>query len=145
MQSSSNMDHLSRLASKPGVQATLILSRLDGAVIRSTGLSPTTPAGSSFALDRSSASGFDAPRNGLVEHTEEKAEYGGESDGGKKSTEAMAKMIFEFVSAAGDLVGDFDEGDEVQLLRLRTRKYEMVIMPDPKYLLVVLHDPQKTS
>ena len=30
--------------------------------------------------------------------------------------------------------------DEVKLLRLRTKKQELVIVPDPKYLLIVVHD-----
>lgn len=30
--------------------------------------------------------------------------------------------------------------DEVKLLRLRTKKYELVIVPDPKYLLIVVHE-----
>jgi len=30
--------------------------------------------------------------------------------------------------------------DEVKLLRLRTKKQEFVIVPDPKYLLIVVHD-----
>ena len=30
--------------------------------------------------------------------------------------------------------------DEVKLLRLRTKKQEFVIVPDAKYLLIVVHD-----
>ena len=30
--------------------------------------------------------------------------------------------------------------DELKLLRLRTKKQEIVIVPDPKYLLTVVHD-----
>jgi hypothetical protein len=30
--------------------------------------------------------------------------------------------------------------DEVKLLRLRTKKEEFVIVPDAKYLLIVIHD-----
>lgn len=32
------------------------------------------------------------------------------------------------------------EQDELKLLRLRTKKQEFVIVPEPKYLLVVIHD-----
>lgn len=30
--------------------------------------------------------------------------------------------------------------DELRLLRLRTKKQEIVVVPDPKYLLIVIHD-----
>lgn len=30
--------------------------------------------------------------------------------------------------------------DEMKLLRLRTKKYELVIVPDAKYLLIVVHE-----
>jgi hypothetical protein len=35
---------------------------------------------------------------------------------------------------------DKEEGDEVKLLRLRTKKHEIVVVPDRKYLLCVVHD-----
>ena len=38
-------------------------------------------------------------------------------------------MVFSFVSAAGGLVDGLDDGDDIKLLRLRTRKSEMVIVP----------------
>lgn len=36
--------------------------------------------------------------------------------------------------------GDRDEEDEVKLLRMRTKKHEIVVVPDKKYLLCVVHD-----
>ncbi|KAJ6087962.1 hypothetical protein N7467_006876 [Penicillium canescens] len=36
--------------------------------------------------------------------------------------------------------GDREEDDEVKLLRMRTRKHEIVVVPDRKYLLCVVHD-----
>lgn len=33
-----------------------------------------------------------------------------------------------------------DEDDEIKLLRLRTKKNEIVVVPDRKYLLCVVHD-----
>ncbi|KAN0073564.1 hypothetical protein V8E54_008784 [Elaphomyces granulatus] len=35
---------------------------------------------------------------------------------------------------------DKEEGDEVKLLRLRTKKHEIVVVPDRRYLLCVVHD-----
>lgn len=37
------------------------------------------------------------------------------------------------------------EDDEVKLLRLRTRKHEIVVVPDRKYLLCVIHDAVNAS
>jgi len=37
-------------------------------------------------------------------------------------------------------IRDKEEGDEVKLLRLRTKKHEIVVVPDRKYLLCVVHD-----
>lgn len=33
-----------------------------------------------------------------------------------------------------------EDDDEVKLLRLRTKKHEIVVVPDKKYLLCVVHD-----
>jgi hypothetical protein len=33
-----------------------------------------------------------------------------------------------------------EDDDEVKLLRLRTKKHEIVVVPDRKYLLCVVHD-----
>lgn len=38
-------------------------------------------------------------------------------------------MVFSFVSNAGGFVQGMDEGDELKLLRIRTRKSEIVIVP----------------
>ncbi|KAF9886266.1 hypothetical protein FE257_011879 [Aspergillus nanangensis] len=41
----------------------------------------------------------------------------------------------------GDADGsDREDDDEVKLLRLRTKKHEIVVVPDRKYLLCVVHD-----
>lgn len=38
-----------------------------------------------------------------------------------------------------DLAKDGDS-DELRLLRLRTKRRELVVVPDPKFILVVFHD-----
>ena len=78
-----------------------------------------------------------------------------------QSVEKTARLVFAFVSSASDLSESLDKGNDVQLLRLRTRKNEIVVVPgealcrhrvvmvlivgDSKYLLVVIHDPSKSS
>lgn len=87
----------------------------------------------------------DAPRDGSSE------------DG----VEEFAAMISKFVHTSGGLVQDLDTEvrtqylkldsfncrihanrwqDDVKLLRLRTKKHELVIVPDAKYIFVVVHD-----
>jgi hypothetical protein len=38
-------------------------------------------------------------------------------------------MVWSFLTAAGTLVDELDKEDEVKLLRLRTKKNELVIVP----------------
>ncbi|KAJ6095202.1 hypothetical protein N7486_003772 [Penicillium sp. IBT 16267x] len=40
---------------------------------------------------------------------------------------------------------DREEDEEVKLLRMRTRKHEIVVVPDRKYLLCVVHDASHAS
>jgi dynein light chain roadblock-type len=81
----------------------------------------------------------------------------GRKESGIHSAEDVAGMVWSFLSAAGNLVDELDKEDEVRLLRLRTKKNELVIVPgahatlaavsltadfdpDPKFILVVIHD-----
>jgi predicted regulator of Ras-like GTPase activity (Roadblock/LC7/MglB family) len=57
-----------------------------------------------------------------------------------QSAEGVARMVWSFVEAAGGLVEGLDKEDEVKLLRVRTKKHELVIVPDSKFLLVVIHE-----
>jgi dynein light chain roadblock-type len=81
---------------------------------------------------------------------------GGSEDA--KGIEQMASTVWNFVKSSAGLVQSLDAEvtfmscewinyrsnlscqDEVKLLRLRTKKFELVIVPDSKYLLVVVHE-----
>ncbi|KAL8829662.1 MAG: hypothetical protein Q9191_001891 [Dirinaria sp. TL-2023a] len=123
------LEVLSRLAAKPGVQSTLVLSKNDGSIIRSTGLlaqstnAPSSPATESFG----NVSATDGGPNGL----------GSDAD---KDAEKVARMVFSFMSSAQSFAEGMNASDEMRLLRLRTRRNEIVIVPDPKFLLVVIQD-----
>lgn len=116
---------LARLSQRPGVQSTLILSRDTGAIVRSTGLIT--------AEDISEES--ESASNGIG---------GTDTEGKKKGTrsaEAVARLVWNFVKNAGETTEELNgESDEVKLLRLRTKKNELVVVPDSKFLLVVVHD-----
>ena len=57
--------------------------------------------------------------------------YGGMNDKKNKAqnVEEVARMVFTFMSGAREFAEGMNEGDEVKLLRLRTRKNEIVIVP----------------
>lgn len=136
------LDNLSRLAAKPGVQSTLILSKTDGSIIRTSGLlaGPSSPSGSSSSRPASSSSGVGAAAtaktdiaSGHADGTHAEAYYevadANDENSNEKRAEHVAKMVFSFVSNTGGFVQGMDEGDELKLLRIRTRKSEIVIVP----------------
>lgn len=51
-----------------------------------------------------------------------------EGDRKRSSADDVAKMVFTFVTAAKVLAEGMDKADEVKLLRMRTRKNEIVIV-----------------
>ncbi|MCJ1336687.1 hypothetical protein MMC09_001965 [Bachmanniomyces sp. S44760] len=126
---SSSLDHLTRLAAKPGVRATLILSKADGAIIRSTGMFSDVPSTDYSASETPASS--DGPVT--VEQSQQ-------VEGKGFNAQDMAKKVFRFVAAAEELANGVRDSEEVKLLRLRTKNHEMVIVPDVIYLLVVMHD-----
>ncbi|GAB0143151.1 hypothetical protein EsHS_00003678 [Epichloe bromicola] len=111
-------EKLGRLSKKPGVRASIILDRASGAILKTSGeLSALRTAKSRDAATAASFSN-EAP-----------AAEASESQG----VEDFAAMIWNYVNASGQL-------DELRLLRLRTKKQEIVIVPDAKYVLTVIHD-----
>ncbi|KAH8154265.1 uncharacterized protein LAJ45_02033 [Morchella importuna] len=51
-----------------------------------------------------------------------------------------AGMVWKFVKSAEEMVGGMDDEDDLKLLRVRTKRHELVIVPDPRFILVVFHD-----
>lgn len=46
-----------------------------------------------------------------------------------QSAEEVASAVWKFFGAAGSLIDGLDKDDELRLLRLRTKKNELVIVP----------------
>jgi len=116
-QSDDTLSHLTRLSQKPGVQSTLILSRETGAIVRTSGLiSKSSSANPNSTLPASGETASDSYTNGRKES-------------GIHSAEDVASLVWSFLKAAGSLVDELDNDDEVKLLRLRTKKNELVIVP----------------
>ncbi|KAH8717097.1 hypothetical protein GQ44DRAFT_751870 [Phaeosphaeriaceae sp. PMI808] len=108
---------LTRLGQKPGVQSMLILSRETGAIVRTSGLiSKTSGTNPNSTLPASNEPTADSYTNGRKES-------------GIHSAEDVACLVWAFLKAAGSLVDGLDGEDEVKLLRLRTKKNELVIVP----------------
>lgn len=64
------------------------------------------------------------------ESTEAEQEgYRNEETKQQKTAEEVAKLAFSFVTAAGVFANGMNEVDDIQLLRLRTKKNEIVIVP----------------
>ncbi|KAH0438947.1 hypothetical protein CcaCcLH18_03093 [Colletotrichum camelliae] len=121
---------LSRLSKKPGVKAVVILDRATGAILRTTGQlsfnASALPSSGSFSGEGAAA---------------QQQQQNGEGEGDQpQGLEDFAAKVWNWVNASGTLVLDLDTDDELKLLRLRTKKQELVIVPDPKYLLIVVHD-----
>lgn len=53
----------------------------------------------------------------------------GRKESGIQSAEDVAGAVWKFLGAAGSLVDELDKEDDVRLLRLRTKKNELVIVP----------------
>ena len=121
---------LERLSSRPGVQSTLILSRETGAIVRSSGLLTAED----ISEETDSAATSTTLTNGAEGDTSAVKK-------GTRNSEDVARLIFNFVKGAGTLIEELNgENDEAKLLRLRTKRNEIVVVPDAKFLLVVIHD-----
>ena len=134
---------LARLSQRPGVQSTLILSRDSGAIVRASGLITPEEIGEDGT----------APANGTYVNGTE----GEIKKKGTRKAEEVAQLVYNFVKSAGSMIEELNgDNDEAKLLRVRTKKNELVIVPgkkdyiaiacthltsaDAKFLLVVIHD-----
>ncbi|KAI1642842.1 uncharacterized protein F4817DRAFT_277700 [Daldinia loculata] len=124
-------ESLHRLSKKPGVKAWLMLDRADGTVLKTNGqISAIRPA---RYVDRKAS--LPSPTGGSFS-----TDVSASTDNETQAAQELASMVWSFLSTAGSLVDEIDTEDELKLLRLRTKKQELVIVPEVKYLLVVVHD-----
>ena len=118
---------MSRLASKPGVQSTLILSKNDGTVIQSTGL---LAAADASTIDTQDGNSKGISLEGSAVASAEVSANGHVAEVRKGNTvEDVARMVFTFVTAAKAFSDGMCTSDDVKLLRMRTKKNEIVIVP----------------
>lgn len=154
---------LENLCKRPNVQSTLILSREDGSVISATGLSSEqgTRNGRRQEQDVSTISAEEGPTpaeqlasaifqfvlasNSLSSKMElvsvEKAER---LDIASLSDEGKIAPSKHQVDRDADM-RDGAGGSEVQLLRMRTKRQEVIIFPDTKFLCCVVQAVGKSG
>ena len=51
---------------------------------------------------------------------------------------SVTRLVKSSVESVASEIGNMDETDELGFLRVRTKRYEIMITPNDKYLLVVL-------
>ena len=100
------------------MQSTLVLSRSDGSIIQKLGLLAETFGQTESPSNTSIADGD--PDNRTKD-----ASAGVD----EKTAESIAHRVFSFMTQAQEFAEGMDATDEVRLLRLRTRKNEIVIVP----------------
>lgn len=127
LQSADTLEHLSRLASKPGVQSTLILSKSDGSIIRSTGFLAASKKPAEDALTDQGMLRNGTAYNG--DHTTTNGDHDPANQSRSLTAEDVAKRVFTFVNSATAFAAAMEEGDDVKLLRMRSKKNEIVIVP----------------
>ncbi|KAF2722160.1 hypothetical protein K431DRAFT_284106 [Polychaeton citri CBS 116435] len=131
---------LARLAQRPGVQSTLILSRESGAIVRSSGLLTSEDAAPAPNTSTSNAVTENA---GSPQQTKALLQPNGERKArtGTRQAEEVARIVWKFTQGCSEVIEELNgESDEVKLLRLRTKRNELVVVPDSKFLLVVVHE-----
>ncbi|KAK0186619.1 related to Dynein light chain 2B, cytoplasmic [Armillaria ostoyae] len=60
---------------------------------------------------------------------------------GKKYAGVISRIVETAQVGLEEISGGDSDADEVRFLRLRTKRHEIMISPDDRYLLAVLHDP----
>ncbi|KAL1872342.1 hypothetical protein Daus18300_004312 [Diaporthe australafricana] len=136
---------LSRLSKKPGVKATIALDRASGAILKTAGQISSLRTSNSQQQQQDAQSSTAAAASSLSASTSDIPASSGSAVAAGTSSETqgaeeLASMVWAFVNAAGGLVHGLDTEDELKLLRVRTKKQELVIVPDAKYLLIVIHE-----
>ncbi|KAK1824790.1 hypothetical protein LTR12_000847 [Friedmanniomyces endolithicus] len=135
---------LARLSQRPGVQSTLILSRDTGAIVRSSGLITAEELEQENMTAAATASASGAPPTVKSVDETNGTDNGDASSTRKKGTrnaEEVARMVWEYVKSVSLLVEELNGShDEAKLLRVRTKRNEIVVVPDAKFLAVVIHD-----
>lgn len=156
---------LENLQKRPSVKATLILSRKDGSIIRASGaefsnrsISTASTAQRDESTQQESGPLGQAESDALHEefkptrlqtiagcifaHVSSAASLGEALQDSRSNDTANAGNA-DIKTEREDLLKKEQRDEEVQLLRIRLRKQEVIIFPDPNYLCCVIQDTEK--
>jgi len=64
-----------------------------------------------------------------------------EGEQGRKYASVIGRIVESVQSGLEEVHAGESDGDEVRFMRIRTKRHELMISPDDRYLLAVLHDP----
>ncbi|KAK2462389.1 hypothetical protein APHAL10511_005695 [Amanita phalloides] len=64
-----------------------------------------------------------------------------EGEQGKRYAGVITRIVESVQSGLDEIHAGETDGDDVRFVRIRTRRHELMITPDERYLLAVLHDP----
>lgn len=64
-----------------------------------------------------------------------------EGEQGKRYAAVIARIVESVQTGLDEIHAGETDGDDVRFVRIRTKRHELMITPDERYLLAVLHDP----
>lgn len=159
---------LQNLLKRPDVRSTLILSRKDGSIIKAAGL--IAEDSNELQVGRTNPSLENTEEHSAEQDRGDEARMGVAIEEGKSRAQMLASSIFHFVASATTVSASLNEAnhassampsgndrsnekgttknktparDDIQLLRLRLSKQEVIIFPDPSYLCCVVQEIDK--
>ncbi|KAN0085625.1 hypothetical protein V8E55_006759 [Tylopilus felleus] len=64
-----------------------------------------------------------------------------EGEQGRKYASVIGRIVENVQAGLEEVSGEENEGDHIRFMRIRTKRHELMISPDDRFLLAVLHDP----
>ncbi|KAH7912771.1 hypothetical protein BJ138DRAFT_1147619 [Hygrophoropsis aurantiaca] len=64
-----------------------------------------------------------------------------EGEQGRKYASVIGRIVESVQTGLEEVSGEENDGDHIRFMRIRTKRHEIMISPDERYLLAVLHDP----
>ncbi|POS88271.1 hypothetical protein EPUL_000893, partial [Erysiphe pulchra] len=113
---------MQRLSSKSSVIATIAIDRKTSTILASSGQTGVFQ----FSKATTNAPALNSSNGTPPLPTSNVSEF--------------AVKIWDYVNNTSKMILDIDQEDDLKLLRVRTKKYELVIVPDNNYIFVVAHE-----
>jgi len=64
-----------------------------------------------------------------------------EGEHGRKYASVIGRIVESVQAGLEEVSGEENDGDHIRFMRIRTKRHELMISPDDRFLLAVLHDP----